>query len=441
MKIAKNPLSFIRKQARQTLRWMFSKIAWHYPRVYLRLIDWLKLRRSPYFGLVKKYKNEPGEIPHVQRHLDAQTKHASKNILFLVYWYELGGAESYSLYTMRAASRLGHCCFCISTVSSENQERASYEKHCVETLAYEQSDSGPDFTRFISNYIRKHSIDIVHIHHSVLMYEALPEVRKEFPELLIVDSTHIVEYEDGGFPYLSALYSDYVDRHNVISQNLIAVQRAIYQQLYGRELDIKKFYLTYLSSLTPATGPVDRHCEDHRKIVTFYGRLVLQKQPNIFVAAVEELMARHPELNVEAHIYGDGEMRAGLERIISRSRFKTQIRYLGRCDDKKEVFENTDILLLTSLNEGLSLTTYEALSFGRLVVSSDVGAQSELLCHECLIPLTSNFVAHAATKLFELLSDRDQYLGMLAQNTRNLEIIRTREISSTAINRLYTAER
>ena len=371
--------------------------------------------------------------------LDAlPTSATKKNILYVIHWYELSGAELYALYTMKVAQGLGHRCYCVSTVPSENRERQAFEEHCVEALDFASSGSGQNFHDFISHYIRANSIQVIHIHHSALMYKALSDLRRDFPHLMVIDTTHIVEYGNGGFPRLSAQYSAYIDKHNVVSRGLIYVQRALFQQMFSAELDLKKFHLTYASSLTAAEPMEAQKSGRTRNVITFYGRLVLQKQPNIFIATVEYLMERHPELNVEAYIYGDGGMQYGIESRIARSKFRNQIHFRGRCDDKRKVFENTDILLVSSLNEGLSLTSFEALLFHTLVVSSDVGSQCELLCTECLVPLSSHFIEDAALRLYEFLVNSGKYSAALAQNMRNLEGIRAWEVNAKRIEQLYS---
>ena len=207
--------------------------------------------------------------------------------------------------------------------------------------------------------------------------------------------------------------------------------------MYSCELGLEKFYLSYASGLSAVELSPIRKSHRTRSVITFYGRLVLQKQPNIFIATVECLMEQHPELDVEAQIYGDGVMRAALESRIARSKFRHRLHYLGRCDDKRKVFEDTDILLVSSLNEGLSFTAYEALVFQTLVVSSDVGDQNELLCSQCLVPLTSNFIEDSARVLFEFLSNSEKYNAALAQNSRNLHGIRAWEVNVEKIAQLY----
>jgi glycosyltransferase involved in cell wall biosynthesis len=360
-----------------------------------------------------------------------------RRILFAIHWYELGGAESFALSTIKAAYSQGHECYCIATVPSLNRECARFAPYCVDALDLSAIKPGQSFTGFISDYLAKKSIDIVHIHHSANMYEALPVVRKQFPELLIVDSTHIVEYGNGGFPFLSTEFSEFIDRHNVISINLINVQSSLHKQLHDSDLNHSKFQLTYLSSLFARADQFQEKPSNNPKIITFYGRLARQKQPNIFIAVIELLFQKFPEQNIEAHMYGDGEMRTDMENRIARSVFKDRINFMGRCDDQSVVFNNCDILLLTSLNEGLSLTSYEALAYKCLVVSSDVGAQSELLSADCLIPLTSTFIEDAVEKIGALLTKNDRYQQALNESLHNLEKIRLHEFTPVKLSNLY----
>ena len=56
--------------------------------------------------------------------------------------------------------------------------------------------------------------------------------------------------------------------------------------------------------------------------------------------------------------------------------------FLGNVKNTKEVYAISDITLNCSLKEGLALTSYESLSMGIPVISSDVGGQKELINSE-----------------------------------------------------------
>lgn len=399
----------------------------------------LRLERSVYFKLSQNCRVYQDGRP--SKSADAKSNEVSfprQKILFAIHWYELSGAELFALYCIKTARSQGHSCYCISTVPSENPERLIFGKHCIEALELNNQSISGGFQEFICSYISTHSIDVIHIHHSALMYKTLPVLRQRFPELLVVDTTHIIEYTNGGFPQLSATYAQYIDKHNVASQGLLLAQREMYKQAFGQDLDIKKFHLTYTSSLTPAHFVEFSKPADLPKVITFYGRFAPQKQPYVFVATLERLFKQNPGLNVEAHLYGTGEMQSALEKTISRSKYSEKFHLLGRCDDKAEVFKHTDILFLSSINEGLSFTSFEALIHDRLVVSSDVGDQGELICKECLIPLSSSFIDAAAQRLAIFLTDEKKYSKALSNSKANLEKLRSREVNDLELDRLYS---
>jgi len=424
--------------ARRIAEHLAVKLAWKHPRLYLKLMIKLVLNNSKYFKLVQqsRIQNQKPETIVLQPALAAVGP--QKRILYAIHWYELSGAELFALHYMKNAKQLGHACFCISTVPSNNPEKAVFENYCQEALAWSDQIASRDFSGFVADYIQKHQIDTIHIHHSALMYAALPELRSRFSNLRVIDTTHIVEYLSGGFPQLSAIYSPHIDIHNVASKGLWQAQRQMFKREYGQEIDDQKFALTYTSSLTDAVLDESWNEEPALKVITFYGRLALQKQPFIFLETVELLMQRNQNLSIEAHIYGDGELRENLVSRIAKSQFKDRIIYKGRCDNKQKVFKDTSILFLSSLNEGLSFTSFEALVHNRLVISSDVGDQSELLSDECLIPLTQQFIEQAADRLTYFLTNRQAYLRALSKCHDRLKIIRRNEISSEVIDRLYS---
>ncbi len=415
-----------------------AKLAWRYPQLYLNLLIKLVLRRSPYFKLIEECR-VLDQVPKASSAtIPARPKGRGRKILYVIHWYELSGAELFALHYMKYAKQLGHICFCISTVPSMNGEKSAFKKYCQEALIFNDVGGSIQFQEFVADFIEKNHIDTIHIHHSALMYAALPKLRKQFPGLWVIDTTHIVEYLSGGFPQLSAIYSPHIDIHNVASKGLMQAQRQMFKQEYGQEIDIRKFVLTYTSSLTDAVLDESWNEEQSLKVITFYGRLALQKQPSIFIETIERLVERNSELSVEAHIYGEGELRDGLITRISKSIFIDRILFKGRCDNKQKIFKDTSILFLPSLNEGLSFTSFEAVIHNRLVVSSDVGDQCELLSDECLIPFNQDFIEEAVARLANFLNDRQAYLRALNKCRDKLETIRRNEISFEVIERLYS---
>lgn len=358
------------------------------------------------------------------------------NVLYVVHWFELGGAESYALYTVKTAKKFGHCTFLISTVPGDNQDLEKFAAYADEILDYTQIGGYHDYLTFILNYIGQRKINILHIHHSAWTYYYLPVIKAIYPYLKVIDSTHIIEYttnyerREGGFPWLSIFYHKYIDIHNVISHHL-----ANYINEGIKKIDPNQkpqIMLCYLANLN------NNHTIDNRPFkveqlqtleinLLFYARFAEQKQPNLFLEVVKYLNNISIRHRFTGIMVGSGPLEAGLKKAIAK---REDIKLLGRNDNKEEVFNLAPILLLTSLNEGLTLTSFEAVHYGTLVVSTDVGAQAELIPEEALVNVLSpNIVTDLAQIVLKCVSSVD-----FAQSIYDKEIARLRQIEHDSVS-------
>lgn len=309
-------------------------------------------------------------------------------ILYLIHWFELGGAESFALETIKAAKQMGYATHVFSTVSSANGD---YELFSSVADHSGIADVLPD-AKAISRYILENNIHVLHIHHSKLAYSALPLIKEYCADLYVIDSTHIIEYPDGGFPNFSARFSDFIDVHHVISLQLAGYIERTYHELHGRVLDSRKIVLAYL-----LPSPVDRNISrvvapDEGVVrVLFYGRIENQKQPYLFCRLIRMLneysLEKRLGLAFKGVIVGAGSHEALLHHYYTVALRKGELEWLGRIDDKDYVYSLADILVLPSRNEGISLTSYEAIARWLPIVSADVGAQRELLPREMLVDI------------------------------------------------------
>lgn len=407
------------------------KLQWEYPGVYLKFLHRYRLMSCHFYQKVSILDNSILK----NKNSVTDTPFKARNILFSVHWFELGGAESYALYNIRKAKELGHKCYVISTVPSSNDDIERFRDYSDEIIEYPNIGTDEDFLPFIEKYIIEKEISHVHIHHSSLMYRSLPKLKVSFPSLKIIDSTHIVEYGTGGFPEQSSYYSNYIDKHNVISSSLISFIRNRYNDIHNGYISDDKFSLTYLSSLLNRDSiKVDKSERDTFNL-TFYGRIAPQKQPYFFLAVANELLAKYEHLQI--NIYGDGPKSYHLPKMINKSRYKSRIKYHGRCDDKNVVFNNTDLLFIPSLNEGLTLTAYEASLYGVLAVSSKVGAQSELLPPECLISLDKQFLKNSIYILSDFIEDESKRYEAIEKTRNKLTKLDENAVSINDIKSFY----
>jgi len=76
---------------------------------------------------------------------------------------------------------------------------------------------------------------------------------------------------------------------------------------------------------------------------------------------------------------GDGPERPRIEAEIARLHLGTRVHMLGLRRDVQQILPKCDLLLLTSLSEGIPLTLIEGMACGLPCVSTDVGGVREVV--------------------------------------------------------------
>ena len=112
-------------------------------------------------------------------------------------------------------------------------------------------------------------------------------------------------------------------------------------------------------------------------LIGIVGRLCEVKNHSMFIDAIHEL--RQLGAHARAVIIGDGHLRPALESQAQKLQVADKIVFTGFRDDVLSLYNDLDIVGLTSLNEGTPLTLIEAMSCGIPAVSTEVGGVVDLM--------------------------------------------------------------
>ena len=114
-------------------------------------------------------------------------------------------------------------------------------------------------------------------------------------------------------------------------------------------------------------------------------RLMPSKGNEFLVAAVPDLVRRHPEARV--FIVGEGELREPLEAQARQLNLGDRLVFSGFKRDVSEVLAAFDIIAFPSLWEGTPLTAFEALASGKPIVATDADGLLDILTdrHDALV--------------------------------------------------------
>jgi glycosyltransferase involved in cell wall biosynthesis len=132
-----------------------------------------------------------------------------------------------------------------------------------------------------------------------------------------------------------------------------------------------------LGAVAPLDGPARRALRaaegvpDDRPVVSLVQRLSPPKTPLVFVRALPGILAERPD--AVAWIVGDGPLRPAVEAAVSEAGVGGRVRFLGLRKDIPALLSASDVLVHSSLREGLPRVVLEALAIGTPVVATAVG--------------------------------------------------------------------
>lgn len=353
--------------------------------------------------------------------------HDKISVLMLLPWMEMGGADRFNLDVCRLLDKEHFEIGILTTQVGENRWQQRFEEHVTDIFNLPDFLDMANWAEFISYFIRSRGVDVLFLSNSYYGYYLAPWLRKQFPELAIVDYVHMEEWywRNGGYARTSGAVGEILEKTLVCNEST----RRVMTEHFGRKAEtVETLYIgvdreefdpdeveTGLARTKLGIAP-------GRPVILFPCRLHPQKRPFLMVEIAKKLRKILPD--VAFVVAGDGPQLEELRFAIRQEGLGETIYLAGRQSDLRPFYRDSDVTLICSLKEGLALTAYESLSMGTPVVTSDVGGQAELVDGTVgrVLPLLqregeelnsrsfpSGEVEQYVSAIVDLLSDRSGY--------------------------------
>jgi len=241
---------------------------------------------------------------------------------------------------------------------------------------------------FLSVYrlIRQENFDIVHTHLSKAgFFGRLAAWLAQVP--VVIHSVHTSPFHDYQHPLISrafiqlermaAKWTDFFitmsDLNIEKALNFGIGKKSQYRTIYSginleRFANVSVDVLSVKSSLGIRNGEI---------VVGNIGRLMFQKNPTCFIQALAQVAATIPR--VRGLMVGDGDMRDEVEALIKKLRLDDRVVLTGHRDDVERMMAICDVIVHTSLYEGMGRVLAEALAMGKPLVATAVDGVPEIV--------------------------------------------------------------
>lgn len=363
----------------------------------------------------------------------ASSPSGHRRILFILPWMVTGGADRMNLDLIEGLTSKGVDITACITLKGDHRWADQYYRLTPDIFVLPNVLRSADYPRFLAYLIQSRRIETVLIVGSTLGYQLLPYLKATSPSVAFLDLCHVEEphWMNGGHPRFGVGYQDILDL-NVVSTGHLS------EWMQERGADSSRIRVLYsgirTAQSTRRTGfraqlRLELNIPTHLPVIVFAGRLCEQKRPALLAEILKA--SRDSGLKFRALILGDGELRGQLEVLLNRYQLTEVVQMLGSVSHARwlEVLVASDLFLMPSQYEGISIALLEAMAAGVVPVVACVGGQGEITSglEAFIIPHGPTELQDYLTALSRLITDSaellhfSQHCKSLAQSNHSWE--------------------
>lgn len=376
-----------------------------------------KLMHRKYAGLEKRFPEPSRRHPAPYETIETKAlvcnqlaaNPTGRRIMFIVPWMVTGGADRANLDLIEGLTAKGHDITVCATLSTDHRWEHEFSRFTPDIFVLPNFLHVSDYLRFLAYLIQSRQIDTVVITGSTLGYQFLPYLRAVSPGVAFVDMCHVEEphWLNGGHPRFGVGYQDLLDLNVTTTKNLA-------EWMQGRGADGKQIKVMYTGVRSTQSTSEDRQrvraalgIDADLPVIVFAGRICEQKRPAMLAEILRSV--REQGLVFRALVIGDGELKPQLVNLLGEYQLTDHVQMLGSVAHQRwlEILAASDILLMPSKYEGISIALLEALAAGVVPVVAKVGGQDEVVGADAgiLIPPGENELQEYVAAVHRLLSD------------------------------------
>lgn len=243
---------------------------------------------------------------------------------------------------------------------------------------------------------------------SIFFYKVIPHIRKNIP---CVELSHLNTWLPYNIGFIDRINTRIFSTEKLLQQ----VQQQYKENKLPEDYFKKLHFIDNAIDIPPYKLPAKEELQ-----VFFIGRGSPQKRVHLIAAIAEKIHNKH--LPVKFNFVGD------VDNIINTNAYP-YCKFYGTVKDEelmKKIYEEADILLLTSAFEGLPIVVMQMMAYGKVVVSTAVNGIPDYIHHMengLLIRSTmeEDIIEEGINYIEQLLSNAD-LMKTLGQKSRDIAV-------------------
>lgn len=323
-----------------------------------------------------------------------------QNIMFFTRTMKLGGTENVIIQLCEIMKNNVNkiiVCSC-GGVNVEKLNALGIKHYEIPDIADKNVVNIISIIKKIREIIRKENITVIHSHHRMAAFYTRLLANKN---IVRVANAHNTFYNKKKLTKFAYKNTKIIAVGEKVKKNLIDIYNIPSKQIRVIYNSVKPFNGTVIEI------DIIKQMRDKGKIlVGNIGRLSEQKGMKYFIEAAEIINNIDPRICF--FIIGDGEERKILTDMVENKKLSDVVYFLGYRSDIQNVMKQLDLIVLSSLWEGLPLTPIEAFSVGKTIVATAVDGTTEIVDNNengfLVEPRNSTEISN---KIMSILSDED----------------------------------
>lgn len=147
----------------------------------------------------------------------------------------------------------------------------------------------------------------------------------------------------------------------------------------------------------------EKFFEKEDKILIQVSSFSTQKDQKTLIQSLSYLPS-----NIKLLLVGDGPLRKKMEKLVDELKIRDRVKFLGIRNDVPRLLKTSDIIILSSFHEGLSLSSIEGMATGKPFIASDVPGLTEIVGGYGILFEQGNS-KELSSIIKELLTDNELY--------------------------------